>query len=43
VVELAYLLLRKRAFDLSLKVLKEVRPPLGMLSFSEAALVCAMI
>jgi hypothetical protein len=43
VVELTYLLLRKRAFDLALKVLKEVGPALGMLSFDEAALVCAVI
>jgi hypothetical protein len=35
--------LGERAFDLPLKVFKEVRPTLGMLSFDEAALVCAVI
>jgi len=40
---LTYLLLRKGPFDLALKVLKEVGPALGMLSFDEAALVCAVI
>jgi hypothetical protein len=43
VVELTYLLLRKGAFDLPLKVFKEVRPTLRMFSFDEAALVCAVI
>ena len=40
---MTYLLLRKGAFDLALKVLKEIGPALGMLSFDEAALVCAVI
>jgi hypothetical protein len=43
VVELTYLLLREGTLDLPLKVLKEVRPALGMLSFGEAALVRAVI
>jgi hypothetical protein len=43
VVELTFLLLREGTLDLPLKVLKEVRPALGMLSFGEAALVRAVI
>lgn len=42
-LQLTYLLLREGAFDLALKVLKEVGPALGVLSFDEAALVCAVI
>ena len=41
--ELTYLLRGKGTFDLPLKVLKEVGPALGMLSFVEAALVPAVI
>ena len=40
---MTYLLWGKGTFDLPLKVLKEVRPALGMLSFGEAALVRAVI
>jgi hypothetical protein len=43
VVELTYLLLGKGTLDLPLKVLKEVGPALGMLSFDEAAVVCSVI
>ena len=42
-IELTYLLRGKGTFDLPLKVLKEVGPALGMLSFVEAALVPAVI